>query len=689
MDLCRLHGMAISPRQMAASLPKSTGDTPPSACIRAAREAGVNMSTVFRPTLAKITSFTLPCILLMKEGQSCVLVSYTDTDALCVFPENNGEQRTVSRKELEGNYLGYAIFAKLERKLDARASNIQLLEKKEWFWGTLAYFMPIYKHVVGASVVVNLLALCGPLFFMTVYDRVVPNKAIDTLWMLATGIIVAYMFDFLLRNLRSYFTDIAGRNADVLLASRLMHQLLFMRLDVKPDSTGSLANNLREFESLRDFFGSTTLMTIVDLPFLVLFVGIIFLIAGPIGVIPLAAIPVIVGVGLILQRPLQDVTEKGFKENMQKNALLFEILGGLEAIKATMAEGRIQHAWENVVGMSAASNAHSKRMANFSMTMTMVVTQLVSVCVIIWGVYRINTGELSMGGLIAANMLAGRAMAPLSQVASMLTRLQQSRMALLSLNQLMKLETEAPLGGEYVEFGHLEHSLRLETVSFKYPNTERFALEGISIHIKPGEKVGIIGRMGSGKTTFGRLCVGFYQPTEGAVKFGGVDLRQMDTATLRSRVGYVSQDNYLFYGTVRENIAFGSLEADDRMILRAANIAGVTDFVKNHPAGFGMPVGERGMSLSGGQRQSIAIARALLSDPDVLILDEPSSNMDNGAENELKNRLKAVLSREKSIILITHRLSMLTLIDRLIVVNNGKIFADGPKDQILKAAGVS
>ena len=689
VDLCRLHGKAVSPRQMAASLPKSTGEIPPSACIRAAREAGVQMATVYRPSLAKITTFTLPCILLLKEGQSCVLLGYTETQAQCIFPENDAEQRTVARKELEARYLGYAIFAKPEQKLDARASNIQLLEKKEWFWGTLAYFMPIYKHVVGASIVVNLLAVCGPLFFMTVYDRVVPNKATDTLWMLATGIVVAYMFDFFLRNLRSYFTDIAGHNADVLLASRLMRQLLFMRLDVKPDSTGSLANNMREFESLRDFFGSTTLMTIVDLPFLAFFVLLIFFIAGPVGIIPLAAIPIVVGVGLFLQRPLQDVTEKGFKENMQKNALLFEIIGGLEAIKATMAEGRIQHAWENVVGMSAASNAQSKRMANFSMTMTMVVTQLVSVCVIIWGVYLINSGDLSMGGLIAANMLAGRAMAPLSQVASMLTRLQQSRMALLSLNQLMKLETEAPASGEYVEFGYLEHSIRMESVSFKYPNTERFALEGVSLNIQPGEKVGIIGRMGSGKTTFGRLCVGFYQPTEGAVKFGEVDLRQMDSATLRSRVGYVSQDNYLFYGTVRENISFGSLEADDRMILRAANIAGVTDFVKNHPAGFGMPVGERGMSLSGGQRQSIAIARALLPDPDVLILDEPSSNMDNGAENDLKNRLKGILSKEKTIILITHRLSMLTLVDRLIVVNNGKIFADGPKEKILKAAGVS
>jgi ATP-binding cassette subfamily C protein LapB len=478
--------------------------------------------------------------------------------------------------------------------------------------------------------------------------------------------------------------DVAGLNADIVLASKLMQHLLAMRLDVKPDSTGSLANNLREFESLRDFFGSTTLMALVDLPFLVFFVILVIVIGGPIAIIPLVAVPIVVCAGLFLQFPLQQVTEKGFKENMQKNALLVEIINGLETIKTTMAEGRIQHAWERVVGMSAASNNRTKRMSNLSVTLTIIITQLVSVLVIIWGVYRIHEGLLSMGGLIACNMLAGRAMAPLSQVASMLTRLQQSRMALKSLDILMNLETEKPEAGQYVDFGHLEHSLTLEDLSFKYPGTERFALDKVNIHIRPGEKVGVIGRMGSGKSTLGRMCVGLYKPTEGAVKLGGVDLRQLDMVELRYRIGYVSQDNYLFYGTVRENISFGAVNADDRMVLRAANIAGVTDFVRAHPAGFGMPVGERGMSLSGGQRQSVAIARALLQDPDILIMDEPSSNMDNSSELALKQRLAATLG-SKTLILVTHRLSMLDVVERLVVMDNGRIVADGPKNAVFNA----
>jgi ATP-binding cassette subfamily C protein LapB len=682
--LFNLHGEKITARPLAAGLPKSSGPLHPSAVIRAAQAAGMHAKTVYRPTLGQISPLTLPCILLLQGDKCCILKSLEGKTAEALFPETGTEARRVELKSLESEYLGYAIFAKPKPRLDRRTSNIKLLNDKRWFWGTLLHFLPIYKHVFGASILVNLLAICGPLFFMNVYDRVVPNNATETLWMLALGIGLAYVFDFLLKNLRSYFVDVAGRNADIILASRLMQQLLAMRLDVKPDSTGSLANNLREFESLRDFFGSTTLMALVDLPFLVFFLVLVVIIGGPIAIIPIAAVPVVICAGFFMQFPLQQAAEQGFKENMQKNALLVEIINGLETIKTTMAEGRIQHAWERVVGMNAASNVHSKRMSNLSVNLTLMITQAVSVLLIIWGVYRIHEGELSMGGLIAANMLAGRAMAPLSQVASMLSRLQQSRMALKSLDLLMSLETEKPEGDQSVDFGYLDYSLTLESLSFKYPNTERFALERVNIHIRPGEKVGIIGRMGSGKSTLGRMCVGLYKPTDGAVKLGGVDIRQLDMVHLRSRIGYVSQDNYLFYGTVRENISFGVINADDRMILRASNIAGVTDFVRANPAGFAMQVGERGMSLSGGQRQSVAIARALLQDPQILIMDEPSSNMDNSSELALKQRLAATLDK-KTLILVTHRLSMLDLVDRLIVMDSGRLVADGPKNAVLNA----
>ncbi len=684
--LFKLHGKSVSVDMLTSTLPnvEPGKSLHPSACLRAARAVGLHCRTVYRPNLDNISALNLPCILLLRHDKVCILTGMDATHAELIFPENDTQTRGVSKSDLAAEYMGYAIYARPEAKLDKRASEIRLLKTKRWFWDTLFHFMPIYRHVILGSFVVNMLALCGPLFFMNVYDRVVPNNAMETLWVLALGIAIAYLFDFLLRNLRSHFVDIAGQNADVVLASKLMQHLLHMRLDAKPDSTGAMANNLREFESLREFFGSSTLLALVDLPFLVVFLLIVGFIGGVLVVIPLAAIPLVILAGIYMQFPLQRLTEQGFKENMQKNALLVEIINGLETVKTCQAEGQMQHSWEKIVSMSSISNRHSKTMSSLSMTISLLSTQLVSVALIIWGVYLISDGQLTMGGLIGCNMLASRAMAPLSQIATMLNRLQHSRMALKSLDQLMELPTERAEGDNYVEFGHLDHSLTLEDLCFKYPGSERYAMQNVNLHIAPGEKVGIIGRMGSGKTTLGRLCLGLYQPTEGAVKLGGVDIRQLDPSVLRSRIGYVSQDNYLFYGTVRENIAFGRANVDDRMILRAATIAGVTDFIRAHPAGFGMPVGERGMSLSGGQRQAVAIARALLHDPDIFILDEPSSNMDNSSEVAFKRRLAQSISG-KTLVLVTHRLSMLDLVDRLIIMDAGRVVADGPKGQVMAA----
>jgi ATP-binding cassette subfamily C protein LapB len=682
--LFKLYGRPVSANVIASRLPAGQASFRPTAILRAAKGIGLDSSIISKPKLDNISALTLPCILMLQNEGACVLTGYDETTAKVIFPEQ-GAPITIAREELEKEYIGYAVFAKLEGKLDERASRVRLLKTTQWFWGTLTGFLPIYKHVLSSSLIINLLTLCGPLFFMNVYDKVLPNKlnSVETLWALAVGIFIAYIFDFILRNLRSYFVDLAGKNADIILASKLMQQVLNLRLDSKPESTGSLANNLREFESLREFFSSSTMTVLVDLPFLFIFLGIIFYIGGPLVLVPVAAIPIVVIVGIMVQFPMQHSAEKGFKENMQKNALLVELINGLETVKTSMAEGRMMSAWEKVVGMSALSNADSKRMANLSITTSVLLTQLVSVGLIIVGVYQFSEGQITMGGIIACNMLAGRAMAPLSQMAGMFARLQQSRMALKALDQLMQLPTENVANDSYVEFGYLEHSLSIEELSFKYPGNERGALESVNLSLRPGERVGIIGAMGSGKSTMGRLCVGLYQPSAGAVKMGGVDIRQLDTTTLRSRFGYVSQDNYLFYGTVRENIAFGAANVDDRMILRAANIAGVTDFVRNNPVGFGMQVGERGMNLSGGQRQSVAIARALLRDPDILILDEPSSNMDNFSENMLKHRLSSTMGN-KTVVLITHRLSMLDLVQRLVVMDQGRVYADGPKEKVLE-----
>ena len=335
--LFRLHGKPVSTKLLVAGLASQDGELSPSACLRSARNAGLNCKTVYRPQLSSISKFTLPCILLLRDGRACVLTKMEGALAEAMFPETDLQPISVSIDELKEEYIGYAIYAKPELVLDRRASNIKLLKSKRWFWDTLFNFMPMYTHVFMGSIVVNLLTICGPLFFMNVYDRVVPNKAVDTLWVLALGYSIGLIFDFIIRNLRSFFVDAAGRNADIILASKIMQQVLGMRLDHKPDSTGSLANNIREFESLRDFFSSTTMLALVDLPFLIIFLIIVSYIGGSIAIIPWAAVPIIIGVGVYMQYPLQRNTEKSFKENMQKNALLVEIINGLETVKTSMA----------------------------------------------------------------------------------------------------------------------------------------------------------------------------------------------------------------------------------------------------------------------------------------------------------------------------------------------------------------
>lgn len=680
--LMRLAGRPVSTEAVKSGVPLGKEPLSIATCIRAAEHVGLHAKAVYRDGLDKISSLTLPCILVLENQSACVLTGLSDDQAEVIFPENEDSTTTIPRDELEKAYSNYAIFARLKGRLDKRASELKLLETKKWFWGNILRFFPIYKHVVLASVVVNMLAIASPLFVMNVYDRVVPNNALDTLWVLALGVTIAFGFEFLLKNLRGYFVDVAGRNADVLIASKLMQQLMAMRAEHKPDSTGSLANNLREFESLRDFFSSTTLLAVVDLPFLFIFVAIIFFIGGPLCFVPIVAIPIVVLTGLFLQYPLQRFIEDGFKEATQKNALLVEIINGLETIKSSLAEGAMQRRWEKIVDMSAVSSSRAKVLANFSITFAQFATQLVSVGIIIFGVYRISEGLLTMGGLIACNILVGRAMAPLGAVAAILTRLQQSRMALKSLDLLMKIPNERPEGQASLRHKDLEASITFDQVVFQYPEAELLALNNVSLHIRQGEKVGIIGRVGSGKSTIGRLCQGLYLPQQGDVKVGGIDIRQLDIADLRRKIGYVSQDNYLFYGTIKDNIALGLPYADDRAVLQAAEIAGVTDFLRFHPAGFGLQVGERGMNLSGGQRQAVTIARALLQEPDILILDEPTSSMDNATELMFRQRLMSNLNG-KTLLLITHRHSMLPLVDRLIVIDGGRIVADGPKNRVL------
>jgi ATP-binding cassette subfamily C protein LapB len=680
--ISRMQGRPVSTTALEAGLPRTQEGMTPYAVIRAARREGVDAQITHKPAIDKISPLNLPCILLMQDGSACVLVSVASGTARIIMPENPDAPFDTPVEKLRETYTGHAVFARPKASLDGRTEGLKIFNTKQWFWGTIFHFLPIYRHVILATVFINLLAIASPLFTMNVYDRVVPNNALETLWVLAVGVGIAFFFDFALRNLRGYFVDVAGRNSDILVASKLMSHILSIRLDHKPESTGALVNNMREFDSLREFFSSTTLLALVDLPFLILFITIIFYIGGPIAIVPGVVAPIVILVGIIMQGPLKRAIEGGYKESTQKNALLVETVSGLETIKTSRAEGSMLGRWENIVGMGAKSAIRSKSLSTFSLSFTQFASQIVYCGVIIWGVYRISEGEMTMGGLIACSILVGRAMAPLGAVAAMLTRLQQSRMALKNLDLLMQIPSERPDDVQHPEHQDLRATITFEDVSFKYPGALTNALSHIGLHIAQGERVAIIGKMGSGKTTLGKLINGLYEPQKGAVKIGGLDIRQIDPAELRAKIGYMAQDNFLFHGTVRENITLGAPHVSDQALLRAATIAGVTDFIKNNPAGFNLQVGERGLSLSGGQRQAITIARTLLLDPDIVILDEPSSSMDVGVEAVLKLRLSSAL-KGKTLILITHRPSLLSLATRVIALEGGSIIADGPRNEVL------
>lgn len=695
------YGRRISRNALTAGLPIGKAGLTPTLFVRAAERADLNARLSDRTLEGLAVAPNLPCVLVLSKRQSCILWDikhppkhppkkdpgkkeevHPETQFLVQFPETPDEKRLVSIGDLKKDYSGYAFFIRPVARVDERAGPAAIDNARDWFWSALRESRRIYQEVVLASVLINIFALVSSLFIMIVYDRVVPNSAFDTLWVLAAGVTTVYVFDFIIKNLRAHFLDIAGRKADVKVSARLFEQIMGMTMTARPASAGVLASNMREFEGLRDFFTSATMAAIVDLPFVFLFIVLIAIIGGPIAFIPLVAVPLVLIMGLILQRPLQKVIRQSMNESALKNALLFETISGLETIKVQAAEGHTQRKWEELTEKASRTAVKSRRISAFALNFAMFVQQFVSVAVVVAGVYMIHEAWLSMGGLIASVILTGRAMAPLAQVAGLLTRYNQSKEALHQLDELMKKPVERPAGKHFISKPSLEGHIEFKDVLFHYPGQTVPALNKLSFVIEPGAHVGVIGAVGSGKTTIERLLLNLYQPESGSVQLDGTDVRQVEPGDLRRSVGAVQQSPQLFFGTVRENITMGHETAPDRAVLRAAELAGVLEFLRDSQHGLDTQVGERGEALSGGQRQAVAIARALLYDPPVLVLDEPTASMDPASENRLRKRLQ-VLCENKTTLLITHKGSMLSLVDKLILIDRGRLVAYGPKDEVI------
>jgi ATP-binding cassette subfamily C protein LapB len=674
----------FSAQVLVDGLPLVDGRLTPRLFLRAAARAGFAAKVAQRP-LRKLSKLLLPAVLLLKDEQACILqkIDFAKSEAEIQQPESGGVM-TLSLEELDALYTGFVIFLRAEYSFGETTTREMDDRGGHWFWSTLWRSARIYRDVLLASLLINIFVLANPLFVMNVYDRVVPNNAVETLWVLAVGVLVVYLFDFGLKMLRAYFIEVAGKKSDVLLSARLFEKVMGLRYDAMPASVGAFASNLREFESIRNFLSSTTNTVLIDIPFMLLFLLVISWIGGPLVVVPAMAIPIILIYALIIKPRLRRSIEHTFTASAQKNGTLVESLTAMETLKTQRAASPMQGRWESAVGYIANWGLKSRMLSSSVANVAGFVQQLASVLLVIGGVYMIMEQTLSMGGLIACVILSGRAIAPLGQIAGLIAHYEQSLKALKTLDEIMALPDEHEAGRRYVHRPELKGGVEFKEVSFTYPATEYGALHGVSFRLQPGERVGLIGRIGSGKSTIQKLLLGLYRPADGAISIDGIDLNQIDPTDLRRSVGYVPQDVMLFAGTVRDNITIGLPHATDAQILTAARLAGVESFVNQHPLGFDMPVGERGGRLSGGQRQAVALARALLHEPSVLVLDEPSNSMDNASEEAMRRQLKGFI-KNRTLLMVTHKMSLLDLVDRLIVVDAGRILADGPKDSVLEA----
>ena len=684
LQLAKLEHCPCSPAALTAGLPLVNERLTPELFVRAAARAGLSAQIVKR-SVAELSALVLPAVLLLQDNSAVVLVELDrqQNRAVLLDPDTDG-RKTLSLDELEALYSGFAIFSKPDFRFDKRTEDIKSQKHGHWFWGVMASSWRIYRDVLLASLLINIFAVANPLFVMNVYDRVVPNNALETLWVLALGILLVYGFDFVLKSLRSYFLEVAGKKSDVLLSAFIMERVLGAKLSERSASVGAFASQLREFETVRSFITSSTVTAFVDLPFALLFVLVIAYVGGPLVWVPLAALPIVLGYALYIQRPLRFAVEQTYEAGAHKNAALIESLSGIETIKTLGAEGRVQRQWENTTGHLAFWGQRTRLLSASATMVAGAVQQICSVFVVVLGVYLIAEKELTMGALIACVMLSQRVLAPMAQVAGLLVNYQQTLTAYRGLEQVVAKQQERDGERQFVQRPHLDGRIQFDRVSFSYPNEEVQSLDNISFTIEAGERVGIIGRIGSGKTTLQKLMLGLYQAQRGAVLVDGLDVKQIDPADLRRNIGYVPQDVTLFFGSVKDNIVYGAPHVEDEQVIHAADVAGVTEFVNAHPQGFGRAVGERGEALSGGQRQSIAVARSLLNDPPIYIFDEPTTGMDNSSEERLKKKLTEQ-TEGKTLVLVTHKTGLLSLVDRVIVLDRGRLIADGPKDSVIEA----
>lgn len=675
--LARYHGRAVEAAQLIGGVPLPEGRVTATELAECAGNAGLAVTPCRLPP-EQVKASMLPALVMDDDGDAMVVLHREGNRVECAVPGVEGSH-WMELTQMRADHPGQWYFVRPVFHFDARTLLYHLPQPRRWFWDVFKANRGIYQWALTGTVAINLLAIVIPFYTMAVYDRVVPNNALDSLWVLSTAAVVVTLFDLLIKLLRGYLLEAGARKADVALSANIFAHSLRMRAASRPASGGVLANVVKDFETVRDFFTSTTLTMLGDLPFMLFFLAVITLVGGWLVLVPLCIIPLMLGASWLLRRPLAKVLGENMKESAQRTAHLFEVMNGLDSVKGLGAEAWARRRWEMLTVQMAENGLRMREIMSFGANFSATLSGLNMVLLVMFGAMLVAMQEMTVGQLIAVTMLSSRAIGPVAQIASLIIRWEQTKLALHALDQIMAAPTDGQAGS--VHMAALRGAVELRDVQFAYPNSQPL-LKGLNLKIAPGEKVGFIGRIGSGKSTLLRLLLNIYEPQQGAVLIDRIAVNQMDPLSLRRQIGFVPQDVTLFHGSMRENIVLGATNVSDADLLRAVRLACLEETLVQLPEGLGSQVGERGERLSGGQRQAVAIARALLQQPRLLLLDEPSSMMDPATENQLIGHLREL--KDTTMLLITHRTAMLPLVDRLVVLDQGRVVLDGARDDVLR-----
>lgn len=687
-QLAERFGVPFSPGMLTVLARDANGRLPLHQAEPALELLGLNCEPA-RPEAMPRRPEIYPAIVALADRSPVVVHEVKDGDALVWRPET-GTSRWQPLDELNASYSGWlaTVFGDPSVLREA-AEPWGVRARGHWFWSELQKQRRQFSPVLMASLLINILALALPLFSMNVYDRIIPNRAHSTLWVLTIGVIIAFALDYALRRARTNVLDQIGRDLDLKLSQKIYSKILAAPLALRKGHTGNLVARVSEFSIVRDFFASTTIVLIVDMAFLVLFVALIAYIAGWLALVPIIAVVIMGILGLRLQRKVIRAAAEAQSDYGLQQTLLVESISGMETLKSIAGEGIMLGRWRRLAELGSQSQQRLREISSSAVSLTSTCQQTANIALIVGGYYLFDAGKITMGAIIAIVMLSSRSLSPAAQLAFLLTRGQQARQTLDSLQELWEETDERRMGSASLTPEVRSANIKLENLEFSYPDTAVPSLSGINLEIRPGDRIAIIGRVAAGKSTLGRVMCGLYQPTGGSMLIDGIDSRQYRPQDLRSAFRFVGQDAALFSGTIKDNLTLGAENVMDEELIDALRTVGADMFLSQDAGGFDRPVGESGVRLSGGQRSFLSLARAMVSPTKLLFLDEPTGAMDSQTEKLFVERLSQSLTPDHTLLISTHRPALFAVCNRLIVLDNGRVVTDGPRDEIIASAGLA